>query len=375
MVVAAGGVVGADGALPLPWLGASLEQALGFQRGHALLLRAAPGAGALAWALVLAQSRLCEAHEAAAPARLACGRCGSCRLVQAQAHPDLFVLLPESQRRETGWWLSGDKPEGDDAKRKPSRQIRIDEVRSLVDWVTKTSSRGRGKMVVLHPVEALNQHAASALLKTVEEPPPGTRLVLTCADAQHVMPTVRSRCQQLAMPAPDGALALSWLSGQGVARPEALLAACDGQPLEVLAWQELGIDAAAWEAWPAQLAAGRPGLLGQCSVAQGVALLSKVCHDAMAMAAGGRARYFAAPTRLFDDLSPSLLARWSRELMQAASAAEHPWHESLSIDALTAGARRALSTAQSRPASRVDSHPDGRPDFGPGAQRFDTLRP
>ena len=346
MVVSVGSPVGPDGALPLPWIATSLVRALASQRGHALLLRAAPGAGALAWALVLAQSRLCEADEPAAPARLACGRCGSCRLVQAQAHPDLFVLLSESERRETGWWLAGDKPDGDDSKRKPSRQIRIDEVRSLVDWVTKTTARGRGKMVVLHPAEALNHHAASALLKTIEEPPAGTRLVLTCADEQHVMPTVRSRCQLLALPPPDAALAVSWLAGQGLAKAESLLAACDGLPLEVLAWRERGIDAAAWEALPAELAAGRPGVLAQCTVAQAVALLSKVCHDAMAVAAAGRARYFA-PARLPARLSLPALAGWSRELLRLARAAEHPWHEGLAIDALVAAAQRALAPPRS----------------------------
>ena len=156
-------------------------------------------------ALSLAQSRLCEAPR---PNGVACGGCAGCRLVQAQVHPDLFVLLPEIERRETGWLLADDKPEGDEAKRKPSRQIRIDDVRGLLDRVTKTSSRGRGKMVVLHPAEALNTHAASALLKTVEEPPPGTRLVLTCSDPLHVMPTVRSRCQQSVMPLPEASRAL-----------------------------------------------------------------------------------------------------------------------------------------------------------------------
>lgn len=328
-----------EGALPLPWIEAPLLQALAAERGHALLLCAAPGAGALALALSLAQSRLCEAPRAGG---LACGRCGSCRLVQAQGHPDLFVLLPEVQRRETGWLVGDDRPEGDEAKRKPSRQIRIDDVRGLLDWVTKTSSRGRGKMVVLHPAEALNQHAASALLKTVEEPPAGTRLVLTCSDSMHVMPTVRSRCQQLAMPSPDRVRALSWLASQGVARPEVLLAACDGRPLEVLAWQQRGIDAERWAALPKQLVAGRAGVLAGASVPQAVELLLKVCHDAMAAAVRGPGRYFA-PASLPAALSLPALCRWQRELQRLAESAEHPWHEALAIDALVSGAQRALA--------------------------------
>jgi DNA polymerase-3 subunit delta' len=337
-------LIDAEGTLPLPWIEAPLLRALAAERSHALLLCAAPGAGALPLALSLAQSRLCES-----PGRggLACGRCGSCRLVQAQGHPDLFVLLPEVERRETGWLVGEDRPEGEEGKRKPSRQIRIDDVRGLLDWVSKTSSRGRGKVVVLHPAEALNHHAASALLKTVEEPPAGTRLVLTCSDAMHVMPTVRSRCQQQAMPTPDRARAAAWLAGHGVAQPEVLLAACDDRPLEVLGWQQRGIDAERWAALPRQLGAGRAGMLAGASVPQAVELLLKVCHDAMAAAVSGRLRYFAADN-LPEGLSLPGLCRWHRELQRLAEAAEHPWHEALAVDALVSGAQRALSA---RPAA------------------------
>jgi len=343
VVVSATAVVDTEGGLPLPWIAKPLAQALAMERSHALLWCAAPGAGALAAALVLAQSRLCESPTGHG---LACGRCGSCRLVQAQSHPDLFVLLPEMERRETGWWLGSDKPEGEEGKRKPSRQIRIDDVRGLLDWVTKTSSRGRGKMVVLHPAEALNHHAASALLKTVEEPPAGTRLVLTCSDAQHVMPTVRSRCQQFAMPVPEPAVACAWLAGQGVSEPEVLLAACDGRPLEVLAWQQRGIDAERWAALPAHLVAGRAGVLAGASVAQAVELLLKVCHDAMAVAVAAPARYFAAG-QVPAGLPLPALCRWQKELHRLAEAAEHPWHEALAIDALVSGAQRALGAGAS----------------------------
>ncbi|HLL18035.1 MAG TPA: DNA polymerase III subunit delta', partial [Rubrivivax sp.] len=154
-------VVNAEGELPLPWLAGPLAQALA-SPGHALLLHAPPGNGALELAATLAQACLCESTEAGRP----CGRCGSCRLVHSRLHPDLFVLLPQALRREHGWPLVDDKPDSDDSKRKPSRQIRIDEVRALIDWSTKTSARGRGKVALLHPAEALNPQAANALLKT-----------------------------------------------------------------------------------------------------------------------------------------------------------------------------------------------------------------
>ncbi len=126
------GVVDESGELPLPWLAQPLAEALAQHSGHALLLHAAPGSGALPFAMALAQAWLCEAT---AGARRPCGRCGSCRLVQGHVHPDLQVLMPETLRREHDWPLADDKPDGDEGKRKPSRQIRIDEVRGVIDWV------------------------------------------------------------------------------------------------------------------------------------------------------------------------------------------------------------------------------------------------
>lgn len=344
--------IDAEGRLPLPWLGAPLAQLLAAQRGHALLLRIAPGAGAFALGLALAQSRLCEAPAGRA---LACGHCASCRMLQAQTHPDLFVLLPETLRRENGWLLADDRPDGEEAKRKPSRQIRIDEVRALLDWVTKTAARGRGKVVLIHPCEALNAHAASALLKTVEEPPAGTRLVLTCSDVMHVLPTVRSRCQHWAMPPLALAEAAAWLEGQGVQQPQILLAACDGQPLEVLAWHRRGVDAAGWAALPRQLASGAPGVLAGATVGQAVDALLKLCHDTMVGASGGgRAAATGAATgashgaRYFPQLprsgaSLAALLEWRAELVELAKVVEHPWHEGLAMDALLSRARQVLA--------------------------------
>ena len=154
--------------MPLPWLAAPLADVLAHQRGHATLVHGAPGVGALEFVLALAQALLCESPESPnspnspdrpesqASAAMPCGRCGSCKLVQSGLHPDLFVLLPENLRRDTGWLVADDKAEGEDLKRKPSRQIRITEVRALIDWSHKTSARGQGKVVVLHPADTLN---------------------------------------------------------------------------------------------------------------------------------------------------------------------------------------------------------------------------
>jgi DNA polymerase-3 subunit delta' len=347
-------VVGAEGTLPLPWLAVPLAAALATHRGHALLVHGAAGVGALSFALVLAQAWLCEgdgpdpshgagAGEGRRTRARPCGSCGSCRLVQSRVHPDLLVLLPETLRRAHDWPLGGDKQE-DDAKKKPSRQIRIDEVRSVIDWATRTSARGRGKVAVLHPAEALNIQSASALLKTLEEPPAGTRLVLTAGDPALLLPTVRSRCQRLPLPAPPADVAAAWLAAQGVAQPEVLLAACSGRPLDALALAQAGIDAAAWSALPAAVARGQATAMAGWPVPQAVDALQKLCHDAMARASGAPAVYF--PTECVPAGSAWLaLTSWSQELARIARHEDHPWQEALMIDALVTQGRLAMTPA------------------------------
>ena len=338
-------VLDTGGGLPLPWLAAALQQQLARQRGHATLVHAAPGLGALEFALVMAQTLLCEqpaAGAAAGPPRLACGRCGSCKLLQAGLHPDLFVLLPEIQRRDTGWLLAGDKAEGEELKRKPSKQIRISEVRLLIDWSHRTSARGQGKVIVLHPADRLNDEAASALLKTLEEPFQGTRLLLTTADPNRLLPTVRSRCQQATLPAPAPAIAQAWLAEQGVAEPEVLLAACNGRPLDALALARAGVDAATWRALPLAVARGRADVLANWAPPLLLDALQKVCHDALAHAVGGRGCYFPADAWGAPPPLQPLLA-FAASLARVARHAEHPWSEPLLFEALLAQGRQALA--------------------------------
>lgn len=194
--------VGADEALPLPWLASTLTKALS-QKGHALLLHGPEGVGQFELAMVLAQSWLCEAVPAgsALAVQPPCGRCEACRLLAAGAHPDLMVLVPEALREALGLQAAADDGEGaagTTVKTKSGgRDIRVADVRRAIDWGHQTSSRGRSKVLVLHPAQALNLVAANALLKTLEEPAGRLRIVLSTSDPQMLLPTLRSRCQQV----------------------------------------------------------------------------------------------------------------------------------------------------------------------------------
>jgi len=335
-------MVGADGALPLPWIEQPLRDALVSLRTHAVLIHGPQGVGQFELAITLAQAWLCEAT---APASKPCGTCASCRLVQARSHPDLLVLLPEALREPLGWSVSDDADAGDAdkaGKRKPSKDIRVDEVRLAIGFAQTTSSRGRGKVVVLHPAERMNGVSANALLKTLEEPPGDSRLLLSCAAPDALLPTIRSRCQALALALPDTRAASDWLAARSVAQPEVLLAAAGGQPQEALQWAADGISAAVWTGLPQQLARGEVGTLAAWPLPRVVDMLQKLCHDSMRAAAGAAPRYFAVAA-LPQSAALAPLAAWAKELARVSRHAEHPWNAGLMVESLVENARQALA--------------------------------
>lgn len=315
---------------PLPWLAQPLQRALVQQRAHALLVHASEGIGALQFMLSLATAWLCEGQGAP------CGHCTSCHLVLNQTHPDLHLLLPEAQRAgATGGEGVGETARG---KRKPSRQIRIDDLRAAIDWIVQSSSRGRAKVLLIHPAEAMNLHTASALLKTLEDPPGRSRIVLGSAQPDQLLPTLRSRCQLLRLPPPATDEAVAWLAQEQVGDAAVLLAASDGQPLQAAALAAMGVDAHAWLALPQAVASGHAAVFAGWPAPRVLDALHKLCHDLMVVAAGGAPRYF--PAQSLPAAPPlSALARWSRSLARVARHVEHPWNEGLLVEALVNEAR------------------------------------
>lgn len=329
-------------ALPLPWLAPAIEQALSMGHAHALLLKGAAGDGLLECAQAIAQAWLCESDP---PARRPCGCCAACHQTLGGQHPDLFRLFPEALRVQLGATAPesgepGDGEGGGKGKRKPSRQIRIDEVRAAIDWVSTTSSRGKGKVVLIHPAEAMNLQSASALLKTLEEPPRGARLLLTASQPALLLPTVRSRCQRVSLQPPSPEVARRWLAEQGLSEPDVLLAASSQRPLEALAMAAAGIDAARWAALPSAVLAGQGQALTGWSSASMLDALQKLCHDGLAISVGGAPRFFPAAA-LRKPASAPALASWSRALARLARQIDHPWSEGLLVDALLLQARQA----------------------------------
>ena len=194
---------------------------------HALLLRGREGIGKLAVAEAVARALLCENRQ---PEGRACGQCVACTWMEQGSHPDFRRLVPESVTQPVEAEQGGEK--------KPSEQIQIGQVREIGDFIVMTSHRGGAKVVLIHPAETLNASAANALLKSLEEPPPRTYFLLVAHRWHQLLPTIRSRCEQVVLAAPSQAVARDWLGRQKLRDADLALAQAGGAPLLALAFDE-----------------------------------------------------------------------------------------------------------------------------------------
>lgn len=205
----------------LPWLDSTRrrleEAAVGGRLGHALLITGVAGLGQSFLAEALAARLLCASPEDG----LACGVCRACQLLGSNSHPDLHRLAPPEDKKTIG----------------------VDQVRALIADLHLASHHGGARVGLVDPAHAMGHAAANSLLKTLEEPPSGTFLILVTDRPASLPATVRSRCQLVAVPTPSHEDALRWLAGQGGdADWASLLAHAEGAPLAALAMAEAGFD-------------------------------------------------------------------------------------------------------------------------------------
>jgi DNA polymerase-3 subunit delta' len=226
-----------------PWQESSWTQLqqLRQRMPHAILFHGAAGIGKSDFIERFAQGLLCEA---VLPDGHACGQCASCGWFVQQNHPDYRRVRPEALEDEPA--AEGGE-EGDAETKKtaklakaPSKDIKIEQIRNLADFMNISTHRQGLRVVVLYPAEALNMPASNALLKTLEEPPPGTVFLLASNSLDRLLPTILSRCRKFALPMPSHAEALAWLKAQGVADADSWLREQGGAPLAAMAQAEAG---------------------------------------------------------------------------------------------------------------------------------------
>jgi len=147
---------------------------------HTYLFVGSDGIGKRTFALQIAQCLLCKTH--AENDLEACGRCPGCKQVLAGTHPDLFVVgCPEGKRE-----IPIDTFLGPADKRGKS---------GLCYDLSHTPMAGGRKIAIIADAEKLNDESANALLKTLEEPPPHSLIILIASNTDNILPTIRSRCQ------------------------------------------------------------------------------------------------------------------------------------------------------------------------------------
>ena len=174
---------------------AILERALSAgQLRHAYLLHGPEGVGKLTLALAFAQAALCQRRLPGESE--ACGECASCRKVAHGNHADLTVVQSEEGKR----WLS------------------IDTVRAMEHLASLAPTEGAYRIFIFPDMESLQERAANALLKTLEEPPDGVIILLLATEPDALLPTILSRCQLIALrPLPPEQISAALRERWGVA--------------------------------------------------------------------------------------------------------------------------------------------------------------
>jgi len=209
---------------PKRFLQAALESG---RLAHALLFHGEERIGKRLVAKVLAQAVNCELEPPMSPPD-ACGVCRSCHQIASGTHPDVTILTATSGKGET-----------EQTREIESRFI----YRPLV---------GTRKIVILDNADLLRQEAANALLKTIEEPPPDSLIILVSSRPDSLLPTIRSRCQDIRFaPLPIATVKEVLQRRRGLSEP-------DAQFLAMISGGRLGL---ALEADAAALRAERAAFL------------------------------------------------------------------------------------------------------------------
>ena len=148
---------------------------------HALLFSGIDGIGKGEVARRFAQTCNCQNSNAFEPTperpaisrTMPCRTCRSCSKIAADSHPDIIHVKPSGQ------------------------YIKISQIRELRSRLDLKPNEARVRVVTLHNAQALNLEAGNAILKILEEPPDKTVFILTASHASDLLPTIRSRCQQI----------------------------------------------------------------------------------------------------------------------------------------------------------------------------------
>lgn len=172
------------------WAVENIEASLKANRlAHAYLVTGVHGIGKTTFARALAQRLQCTS------ANPPCGVCLACQKIARGVHPDVRII----EGVPAGWKTDKEGAPPARSNDREKRTIKVDQIRELTHSLSQAPFEGKWKIVVLRRFEEANDEAANAFLKTLEEPPAHTLLVLTAQDPALLLPTIVSRCQIIAL--------------------------------------------------------------------------------------------------------------------------------------------------------------------------------
>jgi DNA polymerase-3 subunit delta' len=230
--------------------------------GHAYLFSGHDLAALEKLARTLAKTLNCQTASDSRPVIDSCDHCLSCRKIDDDNHPDVHWVRPESKLRV----------------------VTIDQMRGLMQAIYLKAIEARHKVGVVVAADCMNTSAANAFLKTLEEPPPGSVLILLTTEPQRLLDTILSRCLRLSFAGSgrfdQDPVRIAWL------RRFASTAASGGKSL-VSHYRLLGV------------------------------VLSRLAEMRQQVDEALRAR---SPLNRHEDVEPSLREQWERELAAAIEA-------------------------------------------------------
>lgn len=153
---------------------------------HAYLFAGPEGVGKELAAVGLAQALTCPEQPG-----VGCGTCASCTRITKGLHPDVTWVMPDEERVARG--LAGRS----DFTGTPSREIRVEQIRQLQERLALRGLESPRKVALIASAQAMNVQAQNAFLKTLEEPPSDTTLILIASAMDRLLPTIRSRCSKV----------------------------------------------------------------------------------------------------------------------------------------------------------------------------------
>jgi DNA polymerase III subunit delta' len=209
----------------LNWLLPNLKHFLNTENPlpHALLITGAPGIGKSAFSLQLAAGLLCETPKSERENGLACGHCKACHWLEQGTHPDLRRIMPAAFDPSYDPSFTGGSgiSEGEEdeplekgaekAEKKKSSEITVDQIRAMGRFLSVGGHRGGLRVVLVDPATSMNQIAANAFLKTLEEPLGNTLILMLASRSSQISATLRSRCVAHALAAPSPEAAQIWM--------------------------------------------------------------------------------------------------------------------------------------------------------------------